>query len=81
MSNRLFSLMLAASLAAQAGCGRKPARGERASAPEAGKAEVIIAKQRNGPVGTVRLAFLKEITRFEDLAGDDFDYVEQAEEA
>jgi replicative DNA helicase len=49
--------------------------------PEAGKAEVIIAKQRNGPVGTVTLAFLKEITRFEDLAPDDFDYVEQAEEA
>jgi replicative DNA helicase len=49
--------------------------------PEAGKAEVIIAKQRNGPIGTVTLAFLKEITKFEDLAADDFDYVEQAEEA
>jgi replicative DNA helicase len=49
--------------------------------PEAGKAEVIIAKQRNGPVGTVTLAFLKEITKFEDLAADDFSYVEQAEEA
>jgi replicative DNA helicase len=49
--------------------------------PEAGKAEVIIAKQRNGPVGTVTLAFLKEITKFEDLAADDFNYVEQAEEA
>ena len=31
------------------------------------KAEVIIAKQRNGPVGTVELAFLKEWTRFENL--------------
>ena len=29
-------------------------------------AEVIIGKQRNGPVGTVRLAFLKEFTRFEN---------------
>ena len=29
-------------------------------------AEVIVGKQRNGPVGTVRLAFLKEITRFEN---------------
>lgn len=34
----------------------------------AGMAEVIIAKQRNGPTGTVRLAFLKEYTRFERLA-------------
>lgn len=34
----------------------------------AGTAEVIIAKQRNGPTGTVKLAFLKEYTRFENLA-------------
>ncbi len=33
----------------------------------AGIAEVIIAKQRNGPTGTVRLAFIKEYTRFERL--------------
>ncbi len=33
-----------------------------------GKAEVIIAKQRNGPVGTMNLAFIKEYTRFENLA-------------
>ena len=33
-----------------------------------GKAELIIAKQRNGPTGTVELAFLKQHTRFEDLA-------------
>lgn len=31
------------------------------------KADVIIAKQRNGPVDTVQLAFLKEFSRFEDL--------------
>ncbi len=31
-----------------------------------GKAELIIAKQRNGPVGDVKLTFLKEFTRFED---------------
>lgn len=34
----------------------------------AGIAEVIIAKQRNGPTGTVRLAFMKEYTRFERLS-------------
>lgn len=34
-----------------------------------GIAEVNIAKQRNGPVGTMKLAFLKEYMRFENLAG------------
>ena len=33
-----------------------------------GVAEVIIAKQRHGPVGTVKLAFLPEYTRFSNLA-------------
>ena len=33
-----------------------------------GLADVILAKQRNGPVGTVKLAFVKEYTRFENLA-------------
>lgn len=33
-----------------------------------GIAEVILAKQRNGPVGTVKLAFKKEFIRFENLA-------------
>jgi len=33
-----------------------------------GSAEVIIAKQRNGPTGTVKLAFIKDYTRFETLA-------------
>ncbi len=32
----------------------------------AGIAEILISKQRNGPTGTVKLAFLKEFTRFED---------------
>jgi len=36
---------------------------------EPGVAEVIISKQRNGPTGTVKLAFLKPITKFESLAG------------
>jgi replicative DNA helicase len=33
-----------------------------------GKAELIIAKQRNGPTGKVKLAFIKNSTRFESLA-------------
>jgi replicative DNA helicase len=33
-----------------------------------GVAEIIIGKQRNGPVGTTKLAFIKEHTRFENLA-------------
>jgi replicative DNA helicase len=36
---------------------------------EPGVAEVIIAKQRNGPTGTTKLAFIKNITKFESLAG------------
>ena len=39
---------------------------------EPGVAEVIIAKQRNGPTGTVKLAFLKPITKFESLASGDY---------
>jgi len=34
-----------------------------------GKAEIIIAKQRNGPTGSVHLAYMADYTRFENLAG------------
>ena len=40
-----------------------------------GEAELIIAKQRNGPIGKVKLVFLHEFTKFEnrmdDIDGDD----------
>jgi len=39
----------------------------RPSDENAGLAELIIAKQRNGPTGIVKLAFLREFTRFETL--------------
>src|SRR5947208_8884148 len=41
---------------------------EEARAEKEGEAELIIAKQRNGPVGEIPLTFLKEFTRFEDRA-------------
>ena len=37
-----------------------------------GKAEVIIGKQRHGPVGTITLAFEGSFTRFSDLARDQY---------
>ena len=39
---------------------------------EGNKAEIIIGKQRNGPIGKVNLTFLKEYTRFEDFAVDSY---------
>ncbi|ORU89954.1 MAG: replicative DNA helicase [Cycloclasticus sp. symbiont of Poecilosclerida sp. M] len=38
--------------------------------PEKGMAEIIIGKQRNGPIGTCRLTFLGQYTRFENYAAD-----------
>jgi replicative DNA helicase len=44
---------------------------EEAKEAATGKATLIIAKQRNGPVGDVKLTFLKEFTRFESRADTD----------
>ncbi|MCP3686845.1 MAG: replicative DNA helicase [Gammaproteobacteria bacterium] len=40
--------------------------------PDKGTAEILIRKQRNGPIGMVRLAFLGQYTRFENLAYEDY---------
>ena len=42
--------------------------------PEKGVAEIIIAKQRNGPIGRVKLTFLGEYTRFENFANPDLSW-------
>ena len=41
--------------------------------PDKGTAEIIVAKQRNGPIGTVRLTFLGQYTRFENFMPQRFD--------
>ncbi len=41
--------------------------------PDKGTAEIIVGKQRNGPIGTVRLTFLGEYTRFENYASPAFE--------
>jgi replicative DNA helicase len=40
--------------------------------PKKGTAEIIIGKQRNGPIGSVTLAFLGEYTKFENFASDGY---------
>jgi replicative DNA helicase len=46
--------------------------------PDKGKAEIIIGKQRNGPIGKLHLTFLGKYTKFEnfidDVYGDEGDY-------
>ena len=42
--------------------------------PDRGVAEVIVAKQRNGPTGTVKVRFTPQFTRFDNLAQDDMSF-------
>jgi replicative DNA helicase len=44
--------------------------------PDKGVAELIIAKQRNGPTGTVKVRFTPEYTRFDNLATEDYEFDE-----
>lgn len=42
-----------------------------------GQADIIIAKQRNGPTGDVKVAWLQDYTRFENLAREEYDFSQQ----
>ncbi len=48
------------------------ATNEEDKARLAGEAQIIIAKQRNGPIGDIKLAWLQDYTRFENLAREDY---------
>jgi replicative DNA helicase len=50
---------------------------EEDRAKVAGEAELIVAKQRNGPTGDVKLSWLKDFTRFTDSAARPYDEFEQ----
>ena len=47
--------------------------GATEGAPAAGTAELIVAKQRHGSTGKVRMKFEAKITKFSDLADDSYD--------
>lgn len=40
--------------------------------PDRGMAEIIIGKQRNGPIGTIKVQYQSEITRFEEITGGNY---------
>ena len=43
------------------------------NSPDKGTAEIIIGKQRNGPIGRVRLTFMGQYTRFENCTQTSYD--------
>ena len=48
------------------------------NSPDQGIAELIIGKQRNGPIGKVRVSFIEHLTKFEDLAAERYNDFTQA---
>lgn len=50
-----------------------------ADTPEKGVAEIILGKHRNGPIGSLRLAFRGEFTRFDDLAPEYYAQMQEME--
>ena len=44
--------------------------------PDIGKAEIIIAKHRNGAVGTIKMKFIPEFTKFKNILQDDDNIME-----
>ncbi|HUY91912.1 MAG TPA: replicative DNA helicase [Pirellulales bacterium] len=47
---------------------------EEDKARVAGQADIVLAKQRNGPTGDIKLAWLQDYTRFENLSRDEYDF-------
>ena len=52
---------------------------EEDKARVAGQADIVLAKQRNGPTGDIKLAWLQDYKRFENLARDEYDFSNPSE--
>ena len=51
------------------------------SPEERDQAEIVIAKQRNGPIGDVKLAWVKDFTRFRNASQRPYDEFQQYNES